>query len=47
MENTLEGIKSRLDGAGDRISDLEDKIEKKTCSWGNKTKKDSKRMKIV
>ena len=28
--NTLEWIKSRLDEAEDQISDLEDKVEKKT-----------------
>ena len=29
MENTLEGIKSRLDETEDHISELEDKVEKK------------------
>ena len=32
MKNTLEGIKSRLDGAEDWISELEDKVERNTLS---------------
>ena len=29
-KNTLEGITSRLDGADDQISELEDKVERNT-----------------
>ena len=46
MENTVEGIKCRLDEAKDWISDLEDKVER-TPNQSNKEKKDLKGMRIV
>ena len=39
MKNTLEGINSRLDEAEDQISNLEDKIAKKTSIENSKNKK--------
>ena len=38
MKNTLEGINRRLDEAGDRISDLEDKVAENTQSEQQKEK---------
>ena len=38
INNTLEGINSRLDEAEDQISDLEDKVEK-TTRQSSKNKK--------
>ena len=39
MKNTGEGIKSRLDEAEDKISELKDKIEKNTPERARKGKK--------
>ena len=39
MNNTVEGIKSRLDEAEDKISELKDKIEKNTPERARKGKK--------
>ena len=44
LKNTVEGIKSRLDEAGDWISVLEVKVEKNSHKK-QKRKKDSKRSK--
>ena len=40
--NTVEGMKSRLDEAGDRISELEDKVEKKNPERARKGKEAQK-----
>lgn len=44
IKNTLEAIKSRMDGSEERISDFEDKVEipNQNRKWGeNKKKEDS------
>ena len=40
MKNTLERIKSRLDEAGDWISELEDKVRGKNTQKEKQTEKD-------
>ena len=43
INNTLEGIKSKLDEAEDCISDLEDKVEKTPRQSSKKKKKNFKK----
>ena len=47
MKNRVEGIESRLGEAEDRISDVEDKIEKNTLRGKKKDQNDLKRMRMV
>ena len=46
MKSTLEGIESRLDDAGDRISEWENKGERNT-NQSKKREKDSERIQTV
>ena len=46
MKSTLEGIESRLDEAGDRISEWENKGERNTYQ-SKKREKDSERIQTV
>ena len=39
MKNTLKGVNSRLDESEDQISNLEDKVEKKTPNHSSKKEK--------